>query len=1163
MKTSMLEGHAKGRQPRNSQRYISLGLALALVVLLLPCAAHAQVLYGSLTGNVNDPTGATIPGATVEALNQETGVHSQTTTDEHGLYRFNNIQAGLYKVTIAAKAFTTFIETGVQVSDNAVRRVDVQMQIATTTATMEVRADAVVLQSDKADIEAQVTAQQIEELPVTGGEGKNFQRLLFLVPGSGIIASPEANSEAGNPMRAITLFMNGVSSTSNNTKLDGTAISYPWLPVNVAYVPPPEAIQVVDVTTNAFDAEQGAAGGAAVNVTIKSGTNQLHGVAYENNTNNDLVAVNNVFSHPGRLSKNIFNNYGFALGGPIYIPKVVNGKNKLFFFLDYMETKRRQYASTPNLTLPSAAMRTGDFSATGVLIYDPLTGNTNGSNRTPFAGNKIPQSEINSASATLTALLPGLTRPNAYTSNYDAYGGTQYNRGNWDYKVNYSPNDKAMVWGRYSFSPVNIVAPFVLGPAEGDAFGGGNPVNAGGLIQTTATGFTDTISPTLLLDGNVGYTRQSIGANGDTPQADYGLNTLKIPGTNGIGTNYQGIPGFQIAGLANIGNTNTGSPFKFRDNQYTTAINLTKLKGAHNLRFGFEYDKFALNHFQPQGGTFGTARGTFGFDGTLTACSGTDVNGTKCAAVNSGGPFNSWAQFLLGYPSHVGKITQVQNPNSLRFSVWSMYARDQWQATKNLTINYGMRWEYYPIFSHAIYGAVRFDPATDNILIGGQGGVPWDTGATASKKGVAPRFGVAYRLGAKTVVRSGYGITVDPDNMRNQRNAFPAIINQDYTPPASFGFVSYANVPNSDGSTHVSLTDGIPLPTAPAVSVGTFKPSTSASPTTYLPSTGTVTFPAYMNRGYYQSWNLFVQHEFSPTLIAEVGYAGTHGVHVMEGVNINGSAPNTGNAGRQLAPYITSDMNMYEPFGDMTYNGLQSQLRKTIGSSIIGVNYTYAKAINESNGDNGDATLFRAFPTSYNLNKQRAGFDRTHTFQFFYVYQLPFGKGHTLFNHGLASWIIGGWQLSGNLGRYSGLPFTIGTSAQINAGGQGGTANQINSTVKVLGGIGSTNPWFDGTAFANPANGVLGTSGRNLLRGPGLFNLDQNLSRIFTFKEGVTFQIRGEAFNITNTPTFSNPQATCCWVPKADGSTNYNNFAVITGTASTQRTLQVGGYLRF
>ena len=176
---------------------------------------------------------------------------------------------------------------------------------------------------------------------------------------------------------------------------------------------------------------------------------------------------------------------------------------------------------------------------------------------------------------------------------------------------------------------------------------------------------------------------------------------LKIPGTNGAGPNYAGIPSFQIAGIANLGNASTGSPFQFRDNQYTTNVNVSKMKGSHSLRFGFEYDKYALNHFQPQGGTFGTARGTFGFDGTLTALKGG-------ATVNSGGPFNSWAQFLLGFPSHTGKITQFQNPNALRFSTWAIYARDQWQVTPKLTFSYGLRWEYYPIYAHDHYGAVRF-----------------------------------------------------------------------------------------------------------------------------------------------------------------------------------------------------------------------------------------------------------------------------------------------------------------------------------------------------------------------------------------------------------------------------------------------------------------------
>ena len=1136
-------------------RWTLLSICFAVALVVLCPTADAQVLYGSLTGNVTDPTSAAVPGARVEVLNVDTGVSREGETDGRGAYLFSNLQTGTYKVTVTAKGFQQTIENNVLLNSNETRRLDFRVQISQSNQTIEVTADAAILQTDKSDVHQVVSSLEIEQLPYNGGEGKNFQSLLYLVPGAGIPASREANSEAGNPQRAQTLFMNGVSSTGNSTKLDGATVAYPWLPVNIAYVPPTEAIEMVNITTNSFDAEQGAAGGAAVNVVIKSGTNELHGVAFELNQNNDMTAVN-YFSHTQPLNKNIFNQYGFAVGGPIYIPKIVHGKNKLFFFVDYQGVKRRLYAASTNLTLPTQAMRTGDFSATGVTIYNPLTGAANGSGRTPFQDNKIPASMIDPASATLAGLLPALTRPNSFTNNYDAYGGTTYNRDNWDFKVNYDPTDKIMVWGRYSISPMDILAPLVLGKAGGDAFNGGNPGHAGGRVQSAASGFTYTLSPTLLIDGNVGYTRQNIGANGDPQDGLFGLDVLKIPGTNGVGPNYFGIPGFQVTGVANIGNTSTGSPFQFRDNQYTTSINVSKIHGAHNLRFGFEYDKYALNHFQPQGGTFGTARGTFGFDGTLTALlGGSPVN-------FNGVPANSWAQFLLGYPSRLGKITQFQNPNALRFSNWGLYARDQWQISRNLTINYGLRWEYYPIFSHDNYGAVRFDPGTKNILIGGEGGVPWDTGASASKKNFAPRIGLAYRLGSRTVIRSGYGITVDPDNMRNQRNAFPSVINQDFTTNA-YQFVQ------TPGVAQASLRTGIPAATYPDITVGTITPSPNPSSSTYLPTTNiAASFPKYMNRGYIQSWNLFVQREFTPSLTAEVGYVGTHAVHQMMGVNINGAAPGTGNQGRQLYPYLTTDFNVYEPFGNLTYHALQTDVKKRFGGgSLIGAAYTFSKAIDNYNGDNGDGTLFRAYPVSFALDKQLAGFDRTHVFQLYHVYQLPFGHGQKYLTHGLISQIVGGFQIGGTLSRFSGLPFTIGSNTSVNAPGQGQTAEQINSIVRILGGHDPNTPYFDGTAFTgNFPVGHLGSSGRDILRGPGFFNMDENVSRTFAFKDGkIRLQFIGEAFNLTNTPSFSTPNAT--WATptlNADGTVkSYGNYSVITGTVSNARQLQVGAYIRF
>ncbi|HYZ86712.1 MAG TPA: carboxypeptidase-like regulatory domain-containing protein, partial [Bryobacteraceae bacterium] len=615
---------------------------LAFCVCALP-TANAQVLYGSLTGNVVDSSGAAVPEVKVEAVNANTGVSRTTTTDSAGVYIFNDLQAGSYKVTYQSSAFSTQVQEGVQITANSQRRVDVQLQLAQVAESVVVAATAVTLQTDRADVNNVIQQNQITNLPITGNSGRNFQALYKLVPG--VQLREELHSDAGNPQRSLGANVNGASYSNNNTKLDGATVSYPWLPHIVAYVPPADAVEAVNLVTNSFDAEQGMAGGAAINVSIKSGTNDFHGTAHWFHTNSAFRA-RNFFFLGSKVPKNILNQAGGTIGGPIV-------KNKLFFFADWERTVRREFRAAFR-TIPNDALRRGDFGATGTTIYDPSTGSPDGSGRTPFAGGLIPANRISSAAAKMLALLP---QPNTDTfpNNYQAAGSYEFNRDNMDFKVNYNPTDKASLFVRYSYSPSDIFDPPSLGAAGGDALAGGQPGNAPGRIHSASVGGTYTITPRLLLDATVGYTRQRLSAENVDIDRNYGVNDLNIPGTNGTDRLQGGYPRFTFAnGFSSIGNPNNSNPFLFRDNQYVANGNLSYILGVHNLRFGAEYAYYAINHFQPQ--VLYGPRGGFNFTGGLTALR----NGT---APNI---YNSLADFLLGLPQAMGKDLQNINPSAVR-----------------------------------------------------------------------------------------------------------------------------------------------------------------------------------------------------------------------------------------------------------------------------------------------------------------------------------------------------------------------------------------------------------------------------------------------------------------------------------------------------------------
>jgi hypothetical protein len=659
-------------------------------------------------------------------------------------------------------------------------------------------------------------------------------------------------------------------------------------------------------------------------------------------------------------------------------------------------------------------------------------------------------------------------------------------------------------------------------------------------------GATYTISSNLIMDVNAGYTRQRLGAENVDLGSNFVLDVLKIPGTNGPDRLQGGIPSFQIGGFANLGNANTGNPFLFRDNQYVLSANLSWIKGAHGLRFGGDYQNQQINHFQPQGGTFQTVRGTFQFNGNSTRLQN-DPN----LPANFDTRFNSWADFLLGLPAAAGKVDQLRNPNAVYMQAYALYARDHWQATRNLTLNYGLRWERYPFPDKDNTGINRFDPASGLVLTGGLSGVPRDTGASSGPGQFLPRFGIAYRYKDKTVVRAGYGQSADPRPFIDFRNAFPVV--------------------NAWAMPQINNNPFIPVTNLRQGLVNTSTPPDLTQGILRLPSNaGTTTYPVDAMRKYIQSWNLIVERELPMQFFAQVGYVGTRAVGQMGFININAAAPGTGNAGRALANLgLTADINMILPYMTTTYDSLQASFRRRFNSSMLGGSYTFSKAINFA--DNDANPRIQYYPEA-RRNRGLAGYDRTHNLQLYGFWELPFGRGKQFASEGLISKLVGGFQVSGVMSVTSGTPINVvqGNAGNLNASGSGQMPDLVKTDVQIFddnlkgavptGGNPAAYQYFDRSAFAAvniPAGQTqrFGTAGRNIIRGPGFFNLDMSVFRTIGITEGINMQLRAEALNALNHPNFGNPGADI---------SNQNSFGFITGlVGQPSRIFRLGARVSF
>jgi hypothetical protein len=1259
----------------------TFALAIAFMALLFAgSVAQAQVLYGSITGTITDKTGAVIPNVPITITNQATGEARNEKASGVGSYTILDVLPGTYSLSIAqAGNFGGYTQKNIALTVNQQVRIDISLQPASVSTQVTVTEAAPELQTETAEVDSDINQTQLAQLPITSSQGRNYESLYTLIPGAANVQ--EKNSIGGNPSRAMSVNVNGNSYNGNTTRIDGAIDYYGWLPYLIAYVTPTDAIESVSVTTDDFNAEQGQAGGASIRVTTKSGGHDFHGGAWEYYQDAALSArgytatqasLISAVNPTGSVPKNIYQEYGGNIGGPVYIPKILTGKKKLFFFTNFDRITRRQLAAALT-TVPDALMNSGNFSeaASVTTLYDPqpqapgwqgqvnptLCPNPNGSytngylqyqcrpsftneyGETGTGVNTIPASRVSLAGGIMMQDLAAISKTIATPSSgllaqsmandYQGIATVAYSRNASDTKITYIPSENTQIFGKYGVTPYSLIDPQILGDspctgsnacAGGPTADGGQPGNVGGRGQNAGLGMSHVFGANLVMDADFGFTRLLTFAQStlDVALGDYGLNTLKIPGTNGAGLNYVGQPGFYLSTFTGIGNNNGSNPFEFRDNQFTGDVNMSWLHGHHAVKTGYTYYHFLLNHFQPtSGGQPNVPRGGFTFQGGMTCGNTTTATTASCGIAG----YNSLADFQLGLPNNgsgnaIGDPSQVFNPNALRWSEHGLYVQDTWTMTPKMTLTYGIRYEIYPAPYRDRTGAAVLLPQlpqSANVEVGGINGNPRSAGIGAGWGQIVPRLGIAYRLNDKTVLRTGFGLTTDPDSMRFLRDSYPEDLAPNYQGTGNFTIA----VDPANGNAPMNLTYGIPnsAKLAPNYSTG------FAS----LPVAGsTNTLPQNFRRGYIETWNLFIQRTLFKDFVANVGYVGTHfvrqpaGINYLnaanfpsssspcmpngqfsptsgytgacsfnanETINIGAPCPSTATGTAQGTCYNTGGITVNFPVFSSEYNALQSQLTRNAGKNAsVGVVYTYSHAIDfEDNGagSGSGGTTFN-YPTMFRFNRGAAGYDVKHNLQVWTVYSLPFGHGQKWMNHGLAADLIGGWQLNGQFSHTSGFPFSINANSNTIGGFTPGFgATYANGTYQQKGGhnrtFGNTavsggRPWFNPATFSSPAESasavVLPNTSRNKFRGPGNSQFNTSLFKSFHIVREAEFQVRIEAFNLFNHPFLNNPNAT---VPTAANiaAGNYGTFGLITsyGTPSSQtagaRALQFGGRINF
>lgn len=1049
------------------------GLAIGLL------ASFAHVAFAqtaTISGAVTDQSSGAIAGVVVTATQTATAQKRSAVTDKNGNYVISLLPIGKYEIAAAQPGFKTDLRTvDLRVGDRS--SVDFALAVGDVAEQIEVKGVVPLVQAESSSVGAVVENKRIEEVPLNG---RQFQNLALLAPG--VSESAEGSSlgfrgglnVAGTREEMTAFTLDGVDIVENVVKA-------------ISFKPSVDMIEEFKVETSTYSAEYGRAAGGQVRATTKSGTNGLHGTAFEFLRNSVFDAKNYFDPATAPIPGFRRNNFGGTAGGPIV-------KNRTFFFGAYEGFISRQ-AITRTASVPAVAQLNGDFSGSTKPVIDPLNGQQ-------FPGNIIPAYRFSPVSEKIIQQYPAPNLPGGAVRNYVSSPTDIRNIHQATGRVDHHLSDKDSLFVRYSFNNDFELDPFdVFSGISNLPFYGRDDYQR---AQSVSASDTHIFGPSLIGDLTLGYNRFKQIRTNVSHQ-----NWPAIWGIQGTTTNLTaeagGVPAVLVTGYDSLGKSNL--PTDRVDTTYQLIPSLTYNHGRHTVKIGGDANRYSTMRLNN-----GNGLGTYTFSGQY------------------GG--NSVADLLLGDPSKASRaLGDTRNP--MYNDAFALYIQDDWKITKTLTLNLGARYDVLTPLVSADNRLVNFNLATGAIELAGDPGTRRDIGSlidsaspaynpslaslaqnipivnlgtrniyTFGKHDVAPRVGLAYRLfgSDRLVLRTGYGIFYNEllgQYGQSGWNTFPYFISQTFNGNATVPNLNIANPFGGSGAATIS----------PAAIMANWK------------------------TGYVQNYNFGVQASPFRNFVLDIGYAGSDSTHLPATTNVNQPAPSpTGSvASRRPYPQFGS-ISYQDSSATANFNSLQVLAEKRYSNGLeLAASYTYAKSLDTVSDGSGDASAppyaFYVRGTMYGLSS----FNETHRLVLSYVYELPFGSGKRYFNgtRGLANRLIGGWELSG-IGTFeSGRPFTLLVSQDRN--NTGGSSidrpNLVGNPYNVPGGQ-TPDHWFNTAAYALPAFGTDGNVGRNTLNGPGFDELDFSVIKNNRIGEGKNLQFRAEIFNLPNHPNFDLPNNT-------------------------------------